>query len=484
MLINANSKSIASSSSIWRPNGVFILLIFLSLPLQFMAQTQIVISIKKFGAKGDGVANDQMAFEKASEFINARSKNIKLVIPKGVYIVGKQTPSTGVYLAPTDVISLRNCTNITIEGGATSKIVYQAALKFGSFNPKTNQAHYPPGEFYDRTYTAQIGRFIALESCNSVTLSKINVDGNNDNMDFGGTWGDKGIQLMHYGIFMNDCSNVNIKDCNVSHFACDGLCIYGSENFTIANSKFEYNTRQGFSWVGGKKLKATNCSFSFTGYGKMCSSPGAGLDVECEVNDTISNGVFTNCKFVDNCGPAVVAESGASRNIKFNNCLFWGIKNWSIWVTKPDYVFTDCKIYGSVVHGFNTTSFKDATKFYNCDFEDKPYNGKSAYGGYLAEIDGKKMMIFENCTFTSNVAKALWYGGYGTVKEEQAIIRNCTFNIKNANLISNDFYALIRRANLENLKFNHYFTQDKKYYLAGKDENAYMKNLEFKYISK
>jgi len=71
---------------------VFFVLFFLILnSFSSAAQKNITKSIKDFGAKGDGHSDDQDAFVKASIFFNERKGNGKLVIPKGIYIVGRQT---------------------------------------------------------------------------------------------------------------------------------------------------------------------------------------------------------------------------------------------------------------------------------------------------------------------------------------------------------------------------------------------------------
>ena len=60
----------------------------------------------------------------------------------------------------------------------------------------------------------------------------------------------------------------------------------------ITNSKFEYNSRQGLSWVGGNQLYVKNCKFDHTGKSQdLASPPGAGVDIEAE-GGPIRNGVF------------------------------------------------------------------------------------------------------------------------------------------------------------------------------------------------
>ena len=73
----------------------FIFLFLLFLYRTSFAQKYIVKDIKSFGAKGNGKTNDQKAFQKAAAYFNNRGGNGKLIISKGIYIIGKQTFTGG-----------------------------------------------------------------------------------------------------------------------------------------------------------------------------------------------------------------------------------------------------------------------------------------------------------------------------------------------------------------------------------------------------
>ncbi len=463
----------------------FSILVFSACKIQ--AVNSQSINIKDFGAKGDGISNDQLAFEKASAYINKRKGNLTLVIPAGVFMVGKQiTDPTGTsYLLGRPVLDLKGCNNVIIQGTKDTKIKFVPNLKFGSFDPKTGKVLNPKMPFTDRRVTAQLGSGVQISNCQNIQINSLNLDGNSGQLQVGGQWGDNGIQLAHYGINIYNSKNISVKNCNVHHFALDGISVSTPgttpDNIALLDSKFDYNGRQGLSWVGGNGLTATNCSFSFTGRGKITTTPGCGIDFEAENGHVVKNGTFINCDMIDNAGFGAAADSGPSSDISFENCTFWGITNWSVWIRKPRYTFTNCNIYGSFVHGYTTTSKADATKFYSCKFEDKPYNGQQPYGTYLAEIDGKKMMIFDKCTFTSNTKKSLYFSGSGQSANEKAIISNCTFNIKNKNLVVGDFYGIIRKTTMKNLKFNYYFPKSKNYYL-GQDNNI-SESVEVQYLN-
>ena len=71
--------------------GRFILSVLFSFSIQVvLSQTYVTKSILEFGAKGDGKTNDHEAFVKAASFFTQRKGHGKLIIPRGIYIVGKQ----------------------------------------------------------------------------------------------------------------------------------------------------------------------------------------------------------------------------------------------------------------------------------------------------------------------------------------------------------------------------------------------------------
>lgn len=465
------------------------LILFFIFILLSNAFSQVIVSIKDFGAKGDGKTNDQIAFEKASKFLNSKKQNVQLFLPKGTYIVGGQSEknTNNIYIEGSTVLELNNLSHIKIFGENGTKIKYADKLKFGSFNPSTSLPNGNKTPFNDKSKIAQIGCAILMKNCTSIEISNIELDGNLPNVILGSPWGDTGYQLWHYGFHISYSKNIIISHVNTHHFACDGISVSGSGkeemNIKLLNSSFEYNGRQGFSWIGGKGVYVENCKFNHTGKSKLSSSPSAGIDIEAEDGNEVKNGQFLNCEFINNVGCGLLAETGPSKNITFTNCTFWGTTNWSAWVNKPKYTFNTCNFYGSFVHGYVTTKFEDATKFYGCNFEDKKYNGQEVYGSMLFESDGRKMMIFENCVFTANRKKIMWFNGIYTSNEiEKAVFKNCVINVKNQNLIKGDFFAVMRKMKMENVTFNYSFPKENKYYLSA--DNNLTKNIIVNYIKK
>jgi hypothetical protein len=457
-------------------SGIFFLLFFVA-----QSQTRVVKDIKSFGAKGDGKTNDQAAFQKAADYFNKRGGNGKLIISKGTYIVGKQSFTGGKQNQPAytgeDVMHFTNIKNFNITGQAGSLLRYVPGLRFGAFSPATGKAYdHGNNYFVNRAYVAAVGSCILIDNCDNVIISGITVDGNCGNLILGGIYGDVGRQIPHNGIYISNSRRIQISKNYLHHFGLDGIIISNKEtslpdSITISDCNFEYNSRQGLSWVGGNQLYVKNCKFDHMGKGKFTSPPGAGVDVEAEVGP-VRNGIFENCEFIDNAGCGLVADSGNSGDCTFTGCTFWGTTNWSIWLTKPGFSFHNCNISGSVVHGYSAPSAKEATKFYNCSFEDKPYHGNPSYGKYLIETNEIKRMVFSDCNFTSNTKKLCWFSSSAYSVEEKYQLTNCSFTINNKNLSAGDFVGIIRGAALKNCTFTFADPEAKKkrYYLGGYSE--------------
>jgi hypothetical protein len=455
---------------------IFLISFFLTTLLN--AQGYVIKDIKSFGAKGDGRSDDHAAFERAAEFFNKRGGRGKLLISKGVFIVGKQIHTKGVGGKPAyegaNVLNFTNVQDLTIEGTAGSQIKYKDGLRFGAFNPNTGLPHEHGNNYFVKyDWAAIIGHCLFFNEVRNVTIKNLELNGNNGKIILGGVFGDVGRQIPHYGIFIQNSKNIIVDGVKVHHFALDGISIANKLSMTndkivLKNSSFEYNSRQGFSWIGGNDLQAQNCKFNHTGQGVFYSSPGAGVDIEAEVGP-IRNGKFENCEFINNKGCAMVADSGDSGFCSFKGCTFWGVENWSIWVTKPGFTFKDCNIYGSVVHGFNSPTEKEATKFIDCHFEDKPYKGSEPFGNFLVESNSIKRMSFTGCSFTSYKKKPIWVDISTNLQpEEKYQFQDCRFTIYNNNFPSGDYIAVIRNIRYRNctFEFKHKDAKKRGYYLS------------------
>jgi hypothetical protein len=380
-----------------------------------------------FGARGDGKTNDQAAFAKAAAFFNQRAETpagagpAVLAIPKGVYLVGQQDAAGNT----PDVLRLVNCRNLTIAGAdsATTEVRYIAGLRYGAFDPKTQRPYEAPtAMFTDPNYAARGGTCVVLQGCDNIAVSGLNLNGNSPKLLIGGHWGDTGIQLPFDGIFVSDSRRVSLRRLALHHFGRDGIQVLNHlakslddpqrEGILLENSTCTYNGRQGLSLTGVNGFRAVNCNFSHTGRavvaatGKALSSnPGAGIDLEPQ-DGFVANVSLENCRFVDNTGVGLVADRpdvkrpATTKTITVTGSLLWSTSTWSAWVSQTGFIFKNCRLYGSFVHGCQAATNAEATRFVGCTFEDRPYHGKPAFGSFTMHSDAyARRMSFTDCRF-------------------------------------------------------------------------------------
>lgn len=378
------------------------------------------INVLDYGAVGDGVTNDTDAFAAAAAAINSAGGGT-LVIPSGVYIVGKQTfaGATGLgysYLAA-NIIKIQNCTKPVIIEGNGAVLKAAAGLKFGSFDPVTGAVYNPsslPFVNYDYRANAYWGMIELINNSGGVEVRNLELNGNISAAILGGFWGDTGRQCAANGIYAYGNSNFLVENIFTHHHCLDGVIIgYNGLTptspeypHTIINVRSTYNARQGLSWVGGTNLTAISCQFSETGRAVFTSAPSSGLDIEAE-SSVCRNGTFINCQMVNNVGPGMLAESGDGANCTFIRCTMIGRTNYSAWPNKPGLVFTDCSFLGAIVNAYgvaDATFRQNAAKFNNCIFSnDSNYWGTlfvASVSTGLANLGGSSAnVIFDNCLF-------------------------------------------------------------------------------------
>jgi len=459
-----------------------------NLPNQSYLIKNLVID---FGAVGDGIVNDQDAFKRASDFFNKRKGNGKLIIPFGVYKVGKQMVDTPKrFMSGIDVIELNNVENFEISGVQNAQqkmplIKFCNSLYFGSFYSSGKQFAHPicnaTKDYYDYQNRADVGSIISLNNCIHVSIRNLELDGNIENLIIGGCWGDIGWQLLHSGVHTDHGSSLKLENIYAHHFALDGVTNSGTRNFELDSVRCLFNGRQGFSWVDGDSLYANKCQFSYNGRTRISSPPGAGIDIEPEQNHNISFARFYNCTigFNQGCGLLMVSAPLLVRDMSFYDCNFIGAFNWSLWIPGHDLRFDHCNIYGNLVHTTPKSSVQrvsDIPHFVNCYFSDV-YDGVSTkmVSSYLFDLNSENINL-DSCKVHVLSRGILWHSGdcvqtdslTSSIKNSEMIdgCSNCysmsagNILFSNVNLFSTS--SLINnscKSNLDNFNFS-LITQD------------------------
>jgi hypothetical protein len=403
------------------------------------SRLQDIVSVKDFGAVGDGVTNDTDAFAAASAAITAQDGGT-LVIPFGTYILGKQTfaGATGLNYSykSSEMISITGCSRPVVIKGNGAVLKLADGLRFGSFNPVTGAPASPSLPFYDQDYVADLGQMMFIGYCYSVTIEDLELDGNINNQIIGGGWGDTGTQISARGILDFENDNVFVKNVYVHHHGLDGFetkrTVDASTTtvypHTYINCRGYYNGRQGISWTGGNNLTMISCDMSHTGKnGVVASAPGAGIDIEPE-SSLGKNGTFINCRFYDNNGVGMLASTGTSSDCAFYNCQMIGTTNYSGWAQSPaasGYRFHDCTIIGAWVWPGGSADPELAAKWFGCKFLMDPAQSPSGViFGSRMNLDASINVLYKGCAFYAANGYTLPFSDPGVAG---AIYDTCTF---------------------------------------------------------
>jgi len=366
-----------------------------------------------FGARGDGATNDTRAFAALGAEVNRRGGGTILLAVGRTYIVGEQ-PRGGDYgWTPVPILKLHHLTRPVRIVGNGARLRCQPGLRYGTFDLATGASVRRPMPNYRIEEIATPYRsMIWIHDCQApVELSDLELDGNFERLRLGGPYGDGGWQIPASGLWLqNNRGPETVSNVLTHHHAQDGAMIDGDDRRS-ARTRFtrlvsRHNVRQGLSIVGGRGYDFAECEFSHTGRSALTSPPGAGVDIEAEGGKTNRDFTFTRCKFVDNAGAGMVADSGDSEGALFTDCLFVGTATWAAWPSKPRFVFRGCTFVGAVVSAFVSPDPARATRFLDCRFTDDPSlspTGTVFTGGEdgspMVNLGQSDNILFSRCTF-------------------------------------------------------------------------------------
>lgn len=392
------------------------------------AQAAGTLRPEDFGARGDGATNDTRAFAALSaEVIRRGGGTIQLGAGR-TYIVGEQTRGGDYGWTPSPVLKLQGLTRPLQIVGNGARLRCQPNLRYGTFDASGGAPVHRPMPNYRREEIATPYRaMVWVQECRApVAISDLELDGNVERLRLGGTYGDTGWQIPASGLWLvNNRSSETVTNIFTHHHGQDGVMIDGDDRrddrSRLTRLISRYNGRQGVSIVGGRGYDFEDCEFSHTGRSALWSAPGAGVDIEAEGNKTNRDFTFARCKFIDNVGVGLLADSGDSDGARFTDCQFVGTTTWSAWPLKPRFAFDRCTFVGSVVHAFPDRDPGRAARFSECRFTDDPSlspSGKVFLGGgpivNLAESDN---VLFDRCVFELKNAGVLPWSWRATYKD-------------------------------------------------------------------
>jgi hypothetical protein len=409
-----------------------------------------------------------------AKYVNAAGGGFRVALTEGAtYLVGEQDAvgvdtsmhqtvtagsSVPLYnLKPHPLLNFYGLTKPLVIEGNGAKIKCAAGLKAGTFNPATGAAYAgvaPAGLTYIGWIAAPYLYMLSAVYCDTVKIiGPLELDGNIKNTTIGGGYGDYGFQVGCTGLYLNGNAAEIVEDVYSHHHAVDGFGVNGPGNVPLSTSegamplngyyrgcRAKNNGRQGLSLDGGRALLFQSGLFGETGYdlgatfgsnwGASYTSPGAGCDIEAETTK-IRDVTFRDCSFYNSVGPAMVSDSGDTKNVAFERCRFEGAAGWSAWPNKPNMRFRLCKFVGPVVNAYWDATNPSASPFFElCEFTNDPLESTTGATYSPASANtllsaGNPGLRFSLCTFTHAIA-----GTSSNMNLDEAILRDCTIIAK------------------------------------------------------
>lgn len=377
----------------------------------WVRQVNAILRPAMFGAKGDGVTNDNAAFRTMTGIVNALGGGVTIDLEGKTYIVGAQefagATGKGYAYRPLHTMFFSGCTKPVTVAGNGAKIKYASGLHFGAFDPVTGQPK--TGISTNQDFRADAGYTIIGFNCpGGLIVYDVELDGNVDGFTLGGFFGDTGYQLGHYGLYW-ETTRGQADNVYAHHFCLDGFgishpgCTVMTAPLPVEMNKCraDYNCRQGLSLVGGKGHRISNSEFTNTGKGRFSSAPSAGIDIEAE-QAVVRDILIDVCTIANNVGVGIVADSGDIADVKVADSNIFGTQapgsnSYSVWPNKPRMVFDNCRFSGTALSNYDAQTPGDANLFRKCIFYSVRWLNLQPFG--LGLIDASTNGRYEVCQF-------------------------------------------------------------------------------------
>lgn len=229
-----------------------------------------IVSVRDYGALGDGVADDTAAIQAAVDAVAGQSGIVD--IPDGTYRINA-----------VQGVHLKSQTTLQLAPQATLQAIPNAL---------------------------EHSHILRVRDVEQVRITGGILEGDRDHhLGQTGEWG--------HGIDIRHSKEVTVEKLTVRRCWGDGIYVGGdSSQITIDHVTADRNRRQGLSITSGVQIEVRDSLFQRT----QGTAPECGIDIEPNTKETVSQCQILRCQFLDNAGGGLqVGPANADRGQAFVN---------------------------------------------------------------------------------------------------------------------------------------------------------------------
>lgn len=247
-------------------------------PADAFGQSTDSVSIRDYGARGDGVTDDTSSFSRAMDALPSTGGS--LLVPKGTFLVN-----------PLKSIVLRDGITLRLSRGATLQAIAVA------------EPHY--------------AIVTGIQVSNIAVVGGTILGDRSAHSGVGGEWG--------MGINIAGCTNVRIENVQIRDCWGDGIYVGGtrrgeSRHVLVQSCVVENNRRQGLSMTGCIDATIDDCAFN----GTHGTAPQSGIDLEPNGNLVVREVRVARCTFQQNKGFGLVMSGANVSSVSVEECQSLG----------------------------------------------------------------------------------------------------------------------------------------------------------------